>query len=151
MTDASPKAFISYSHDSDEHRQRVLRLSERLRDDGVETRLDQYEQGTRELGWPRWMLDQLDWAEFVLVVCTATYYRRFRGHEVPDSHAGWQHDLSVSHIKVGLVAERQGECDAARQEYAAAVAISERLTQLDPTNAMWRNDLAWLHERLEAL
>jgi hypothetical protein len=31
------------------------------------------------------MLDQLDWAEFVLVVCTETYYRRFRGHEKPGS------------------------------------------------------------------
>ena len=27
------------------------------------------------------MLDRLDWAAFVLVTCTETYYRRFRGHE----------------------------------------------------------------------
>jgi hypothetical protein len=30
------------------------------------------------------MLNQLDAANIVLVVCTKTYYRRFRGHEQPD-------------------------------------------------------------------
>lgn len=43
--------------------------------------LDQYVNGLPPQGWPRWMLDQLDAAAFVLVVCTETYYRRFRGHE----------------------------------------------------------------------
>ncbi|HQU63197.1 MAG TPA: TIR domain-containing protein, partial [Nitrosomonas sp.] len=75
------KVLISYSHDSAAHREYVLSLSERLRDDGIETVLDQYENGTPEQGWPRWMLDQLDVAQKVLVICTETYYRRFRGHE----------------------------------------------------------------------
>jgi hypothetical protein len=34
------------------------------------------------------MLDQLDWAEFVLAICTETYYCRFRGHEVPGKGKG---------------------------------------------------------------
>ncbi len=33
--------FISYSHDSEAHRERVLGLSERLRADGIETRAKQ--------------------------------------------------------------------------------------------------------------
>lgn len=78
-----PIVFISYSHDSDVHRQRVLDLSERLRRDGYETRLDRYANGSPPQGWPRWMLNQLDEATHVLVVCTATYYRRFRGQEAP--------------------------------------------------------------------
>ena len=82
------KVFLSYSHDSDEHRERVLALSERLRKDGIDTILDQYENGAPEQGWPRWMLDQLDAAKFVLVVCTETYYCRFRGHEQPDQGKG---------------------------------------------------------------
>jgi hypothetical protein len=87
--------FVSYSHDSDEHLERVLQLSERLRADGLETALDQYLNGTPEQGWPRWMLDQLDAAERVLVVCTETYYRRFRGHEKPGKGkgAGWEGTL----------------------------------------------------------
>ncbi len=49
--------FISYSHDSGEHRKQVLGLSERLRRDGIETILDQYVNGTPEEGWPRWMMN----------------------------------------------------------------------------------------------
>jgi tetratricopeptide (TPR) repeat protein len=80
--------FISYSHDSDEHAARVIALSERLRDDGIETLLDQYVNGSPQQGWPRWMLDQLDAADSVLIVCTETYYRRFRGKEQPEKGKG---------------------------------------------------------------
>jgi len=70
-------------------------LAERLRKDGVDAQLDQYVAGTPPEGWPRWMLDRLDWAEFVLVVCTETYYRRFRGHEEPGKGKGadWEGNL----------------------------------------------------------
>jgi tetratricopeptide (TPR) repeat protein len=92
--------FISYSHDSDEHRERVLALSERLRADGIETLLDQYVNGSPREGWPRWMLDQLDKATHVLVVCTPTYYRRFRGHEEPGKGKGvdWEGALIASEL-----------------------------------------------------
>jgi hypothetical protein len=78
-----PILFISYSHDSEQHREKVLALSERLRDDGFETRLDQYVNGTPQEKWPRWMMDRLDEATHVLVICTQTYYRRFREHQEP--------------------------------------------------------------------
>jgi len=80
--------FISYSHDSSRHDQRVLELSERLRKDGIKTLLDRYVEGAPPRGWASWMLDQIDAANFVLVVCTETYYRRFRGHEEPDKGKG---------------------------------------------------------------
>lgn len=84
----SPIIFISYSHDDDAHRNRVLGLAERLRADGYETHLDQYVNGTSTEGWPRWMLNRLDEATHVLCVCTETYYRRFRGHELPGRGKG---------------------------------------------------------------
>jgi hypothetical protein len=83
-----PRAFISYSHDSEAHRKRVLALSERLRADGIDADLDQYVNGTPPEKWPRWMLNRLDWADFVLLICTPTYYRRFRGHEEPGKGKG---------------------------------------------------------------
>ena len=94
------KVFISYSHDSDAHREQVLALSERLRADGIETLLDQYVNGSPEQGWPRWMLDQLDAANFVLVVCTETYYRRFRGQEEPGRGKGvdWEGALITQEL-----------------------------------------------------
>ncbi len=96
----SKRVFISYSHDSDAHREQVLRLSVRLRADGIETLLDQYENGSPKQGWPRWMLDQLDAADSVLVVCTEAYYRRFRGHEEPGKGKGvdWEGALITQEI-----------------------------------------------------
>jgi len=84
----TPRVFISYSHDSEHHRARVLALSERLREDGIPTDLDRYVNGGPPEGWPRWMLDRLDAADRVILVCTRTYYRRFRGHEEPGKGKG---------------------------------------------------------------
>ena len=95
-----PIVFISYSHDSAAHRESVLSLSERLRDDGIDTRLDQYVNGTPIERWPRWMLNQLKAAAFVLVVCTETYYRRFSGDEEPDIGKGvdWEGAVITNEI-----------------------------------------------------
>jgi hypothetical protein len=94
------KIFISYSHDTIEHKRHVLELSERLRKEGVETRLDQYVKGTPYQKWPRWMLDQVDWADYVLCVCTETYYRRFRGHKEPGTGKGadWEGAIITQEI-----------------------------------------------------
>ena len=75
-----PKVFISYSHDSREHKDRVLDLSDRLRADGIDCHIDQYEESPPE-GWPRWMVNQIKTAAFVLVVCTENYERRFSAME----------------------------------------------------------------------
>jgi hypothetical protein len=100
MASEPPKVFISYSHDSPEHARRVLGLAERLREDGVDAQIDQYVAGTPPDGWPRWMLNQLDWANCVLVVCTETYYRRFRGHEEPSKGKGvnWEGNLVTTEM-----------------------------------------------------
>ena len=50
----SAEVFISYSWDSEEHVREVLDLSNRLRSEGVDCVLDQYEESPPE-GWPRWM------------------------------------------------------------------------------------------------
>jgi len=78
----------------------VLGLSERLREDGIETLLDQYVNGAPDQGWPRWMMDQVDRADYVLVVCTETYYRRFRGHEAPGKGRGvdWEGALITNEL-----------------------------------------------------
>ncbi len=75
MEPAPPKVFVSYSHDSPGHEARVLELCDRLRADGIDAILDQYEPFPRQ-GWIRWMDEQLETARFVLVVCTETYSRR---------------------------------------------------------------------------
>jgi hypothetical protein len=76
-----PKVFVSYSHDSPEHMERVLELSDRLRREGVDCHTDQYEESPPE-GWARWCDDQVEDAEFVLVVCTeGTALQRLGRHQ----------------------------------------------------------------------
>jgi hypothetical protein len=82
-----PVVFTSYSHDSPEHEEHVLALSNRMRNDGVDANLDQYESAPPE-GWPFWMEHQIRAADFVLVVCSATYLRRVEGKEEPSKGQG---------------------------------------------------------------
>jgi SEFIR domain-containing protein len=80
MTSAPPKVFISYSHDTVEHQERVLGLADRLRADGIDAEIDQYNASPPE-GWPLWCERQIEAADFVLMVCTETYHRRVKGDE----------------------------------------------------------------------
>jgi len=57
---AALRVFISYSHDSAAHKETVMRLSARLRKDGIDAQIDQYVRGRPPEGWPRWMLDKLE-------------------------------------------------------------------------------------------
>ncbi len=72
--------FISYSHDSPVHAREVLALAQQLRDDGIDCWIDQFESSPAE-GFPRWMRRQVEQADFVLLICTSTYRRRFEGAE----------------------------------------------------------------------
>ena len=94
-----PMVFISYSHDSPEHADRVLALSDHLRADGIDCILDQYEVSPPE-GFPRWMDRHIRDADFVLMICTPTYYRRVMGEEEPDKGHGvaWESTLIYQYI-----------------------------------------------------
>lgn len=80
MTSDAPKVFISYSHDSPEHGDRVLALADRLRADGIDANVDEYVDNPSK-GWHLWMEDEIEAADFVLVIATETYDRRRRGRE----------------------------------------------------------------------
>ena len=88
------KVFISYSHDSDAHRERVLDLSDRLRTDGIDCDIDQYNPAP-EQGWPRWMMQGIQQADYVLLVCTETYRKRLELEEEQGKGLGvkWEGSL----------------------------------------------------------
>jgi tetratricopeptide (TPR) repeat protein len=92
--------FISYSHDSPQHAERVLALADRLRTDGLNCIIDQYDDETPADGWPLWMDRQIRKADFVLMVCTETYYRRVMGEEQPGKGLGarWEGNLILQHL-----------------------------------------------------
>ena len=95
----TPKVFISYSHDTPAHADRVLSLSNQLRSDGIDCLLDQYEPVPSE-GWPRWMDKQIQNADFVFMICTETYYKRVMGEEEPGVGRGirWEGNLIYNHL-----------------------------------------------------
>lgn len=98
-TGSAGEVFVSYSWDSQDHVRGVLALSDRLRSEGVDCVLDQYEESPPE-GWPRWMDRTIRDARLVLMVCTETYYKRVMGDEVPDQGQGvkWEGSLIYQHI-----------------------------------------------------
>lgn len=99
--DVGGTVFISYSHDSSDHVRAVLTLSNKLRSEGIDCVLDQYEACPPE-GWPRWMDREINKAQFVLMVCTEAYYRRVMGEEKPGVGLGiaWEGSLIYNQIYV---------------------------------------------------
>lgn len=75
METVAPKVFVSYSHDSDVHKDWVLTLATRLTANGVDVILDQWDLG---LGGdlPRFMETGLVGANRVLAVCTNSYVEK---------------------------------------------------------------------------
>ena len=75
-----PKVFISYSHDSSEHKQWVLKLGTKLLDNGVDAILDQEGLG---LGTDlaQFMEVGVKDCDRVLVICTDNYVRKANNRE----------------------------------------------------------------------
>lgn len=78
MTLRMPRAFISYSWDSDEHKQWVCELATKLRQDGVDIMLDQWGVAPGD-ELPEFMEHSLRENDFVLIVCTPEYKRKSDG------------------------------------------------------------------------
>ncbi len=75
MSDLPPKLFVSYSHDSQQHKDWVLQLATRLVKNGVNVILDQWDL---KLGsnLPGFMESGLTESDRVLAICTATYVEK---------------------------------------------------------------------------
>lgn len=70
-----PKAFLSYSHDSLEHKKWVLDLATRLRSNGIESIIDQWSLGPGD-DLPHFMEQNLASADRVLMICTENYVNK---------------------------------------------------------------------------
>ncbi|MFJ4486809.1 SEFIR domain-containing protein [Streptomyces longwoodensis] len=100
QANSTPRVFVSYSHDSNEHRERVLDLVQALRRNGVDAWADFFVESDPPANWPIWMHTQVEEADFVLVVATETYARRFNQKEAPGVGAGvrWEGTLITADI-----------------------------------------------------
>jgi hypothetical protein len=101
--------FISYSHDSPEHSNRVLTFSNKLRDLGVDTELDQYQTRPPQ-GWPQWCEVQLrsENSKFVILICTSAYRNRVDNQVPADEGRGvyWEGSVISQYIYKDKANER---------------------------------------------
>ena len=99
MTLKSPRVFVSYGHGRQDDADRVLALADRLRSDGVDAILDQYEDAPAE-GWPKWTERQIRESDFVLIICTKSYKDLLMGTPRPSHDIGvsWESTLTYQHI-----------------------------------------------------
>lgn len=75
------KVFISYSHDNEEHNNKVANLAAKLRAQGVDVELDTYTPHPDE-GWPTYMLHNVVDSQFTLCICSQKYKDRFEQREL---------------------------------------------------------------------
>ncbi|HEV7237958.1 MAG TPA: SEFIR domain-containing protein [Thermoanaerobaculia bacterium] len=95
------KVFISYSHDSAEHEERVLQFADALHLHGVDVEIDRYHQRPLQ-GWPAWCEEQLrpEASSHVLMICTQTYHDRVQNQVPADEGRGafWEGRIINSYV-----------------------------------------------------
>jgi hypothetical protein len=92
-----PKAFISYAWESDEHRAWVKLLAAKLRTDGIETVLDQWELAPGDQ-LPYFMERSVRTSDFVLIVCTPAYQEKSDGRQ---GGVGYEGDIMAAEVATG--------------------------------------------------
>lgn len=93
-TATAPSAFLSYSWDDDNHRAWVRALAERLRRDGVDAKLDQWETVPGDQ-LPSYMEQAIRDNDYVLIICTPRYGRR---SEARAGGVGYEGDIITAEI-----------------------------------------------------
>lgn len=93
----TPKAFISYAWESDEHRAWVRDLASRLRADGVDVRLDRWHLAHGDQ-LPSFMEREVRDNDFVLVICTPHYRERSNARM---GGVGYEGDVMTGEVCVG--------------------------------------------------
>ncbi len=98
------RIFVSYSHDSEEHRLSVKTLADTI---GLlpdtDCVIDQYVPGEHPVeGWPRWMEQQFELATRVLCICTERYSRLVVNDVGLDGREGrgvhWESELFLAEL-----------------------------------------------------
>jgi hypothetical protein len=79
----SPTVFISYAQEQGNrsHSARVKALADSLKGLGLDVLLDQYLSAPPTGNWGTWMEQGLETADFVLIICTEAYARRWKQEE----------------------------------------------------------------------
>ena len=94
MSPQAPTAFVSYSWDSDQHRDWVRELATRLRGDGIDVKLDQWNAVLGD-NLPQFMETAVRENDYVLIVCTPRYKAKA---DKRTGGAGYEGDIMTAEI-----------------------------------------------------
>ncbi|MFF1722631.1 TIR domain-containing protein [Streptomyces sviceus] len=89
MPAPGPRVLISYAHDETDprHAKEVKSLSELLKREGINVRLDQ-DVDDEPQNWLRWMQNEMSEADYILSVASPAYKRRVEHREKPGTGRG---------------------------------------------------------------
>ncbi len=121
----SVKVFISYSHDSKDHKDHVLALSDQLRYDGIDCWIDQFENEAPKIGWPKWTQKKVDESHFILIICTEFYLSEFSNsakYDGKDLDQNWK----------GPILNRQNIHSKIKNKKFALILVSKNDTDFIP-------------------
>lgn len=90
----APRVFVSYTHDSPEHKELVRAFAEFLRGQGIESVLDTWFTGERQ-DWGAWAIEEMITADFVIVVASPMYLRTGDGSGPNEEHKGVQSEAAI--------------------------------------------------------
>lgn len=100
--DGIPKVLISYSWDNKEHKTWIRQISERLRRNGIDVRLDQWHvQPGQSL--TQFMEAQIVNCDYVLIICTPNYYKKSLERK---GGVGYEQQIISGHIASGIPREK---------------------------------------------
>ncbi|MET8998208.1 SEFIR domain-containing protein [Amycolatopsis sp. Hca4] len=92
---AAPRVFVTYSHDTPEHKKLVERFAAFLRTGiGLDVHLDAWYDNVRR-DWSLWATEQLTKADFIVVVASPDYKRRADGTALPHEGRGAQFEAAI--------------------------------------------------------
>ncbi|MEW1761234.1 SEFIR domain-containing protein [Streptomyces cyaneofuscatus] len=92
--DAAPRVFVTYAHDSYEHKENVRAFGEFLATSGIDVRMDQWELHQRR-DWHLWSIREMKTADFVIVVASPECRRVGDGEVGQHERRGLQSELRL--------------------------------------------------------
>ncbi|WP_208630582.1 toll/interleukin-1 receptor domain-containing protein [Amycolatopsis kentuckyensis] len=93
------RVFVSYTHDSAEHKDQVLEFSEFLTRNGIDVTLDQWKLEHRQ-DWYAWAIGSIENADYVIVIASARYREVADGYASAESNRGLQSEAALLREKL---------------------------------------------------
>jgi hypothetical protein len=92
--DRPPRVFVSYAHESPQHKDLVLELCVLLRGHGIDVHLDEWDSDQRR-DWYTWMIDNITRADYILIVASPRYKHTGDGGTMNSNNRGVQTETAL--------------------------------------------------------